>query len=130
MAEPASSGAMGIVIWKFGALKLLGLGAAILGAWMMAIFRPPKTRRELFYQCGVALGSSILFGGSAVLYLDVKSDWINLSTAPIMDVIQFIGAVHGLIGALSWGVFGGLSVLRDKFGSDPVQTVKDVKDAL
>ena len=130
MAEPASSGAMGIVIWKFGALKLLGLGAAILGAGMMAIFRPPKTRRELFYQCAVALGSSLLFGGAAVSALDFYSDWVDLSTAPLDEIFQFTGAVHGLIGALSWGVFGGLSVLRDKFGSDPVQTVKDVKDAL
>lgn len=130
MAEPASSGAMGIVIWKFGALKLLGLGAAILGAGMMAIFRPPKTRRELFYQCAVALGSSLLFGGAAVSALDFYFDWIDLKTAPLEEVFQFTGMVHGLIGALSWGVFGGLSVLRDKLGSDPVQAVKDVKDAM
>jgi len=130
MAEPASSGAMGIVIWKFGVLKLVGIGAAILGAGMMAIFRPPKTRKELFLQCAVALGSSLLFGGSAVRLLDFYCDWIDLATAPLEDIFQFTGAVHGLIGALSWGVFGGLSVLRDKLGSDPVQAVKDVKDAL
>lgn len=130
MAEPTSSGAVGLAIWKFGALKLLGLGAALLGAGIMAIFRPPKTRKELFLQCAVALGASLLFGGPAVSALDFYLDWIDLSTASLEDIFQFTGAVHGLIGALSWGIFGGLSVLRDRVGHDPVQAVKDVKDVV
>ncbi len=130
MAEPASSGVVGVAIWKFGLLKLLGLGAAIIGAGIMAIFRPPKTRRELFLQCAVALGASLLFGGSAVKALDFYFDWIDLSTASLEDIFQFTGAVHGLLGAMSWGIFGGISVLRDRLGRDPVQAAKDVKDAL
>lgn len=130
MAEPTSSGVLGALVYKFGAIKLAGLGAALAGAGIMAIFRPPKTRKELFFQCAVALGSSLLFGGSAVRAFDYYFDWIDMTTAPFEEVLQFTGAVHGIIGAVSWGLFGGLSVLRDKLGSDPVQAVKDVKDVL
>lgn len=130
MAEPTSSGVLGLAIWKFGGLKIFGLGAALIGAGIMTIFRPPKTRKELFWQCAVALGVSLLFGGPAVLALDYWCDWIDLKTAPLEDIFQFTGAVHGLLGALSWGIFGGLSALRDRIGVDPVQAVKDVKEAL
>lgn len=123
----AETGA-GIMIWKFGMLKVLGFGAALLGAGIMAIFRPPQTRKELFLQGVVALASSFMFGGVAVNVLANSTSWINLTSASFSDIIQFNIMVHGLIGAISWGVFGGLAVLRDKFGSDPVQTVKDIRD--
>lgn len=116
------------LLYKFGLVKLLGFGAALLGAGMMAIFRPPKTRKEMILQAAVALGSSFLFGGSAVAAVDSWSDWINLTTAAPADGLQFIAMVHGLIGAMAWGMFGGMAVLRDKFGSDPIQAIKDVKD--
>jgi hypothetical protein len=128
MAEPAASGALGFAIWKFGAVKVFGLGAALIGAGIMAIFRPPKSRKEMFMQAGVALASSLLFGGSAVHMLagfDIFG--INLATSLMTDVIQFNAMVHGLIGAMAWGVFGGLAVLRDKFSSDPIQAVRDIK---
>lgn len=128
MAEPTASGALGFAIWKFGAVKVFGLGAALLGAGIMAIFRPPPTRREMFLQGAVALSSSLLFGGAAVTALAGFSFFgINLLTAPMVDIIQFNAMVHGLIGAMAWGVFGGLAVLRDKFSSDPIQAVKDIK---
>jgi energy-converting hydrogenase Eha subunit C len=127
---PDTSSGVGFALWKFGAIKLFGLGAALIGACIMAVFRPPKTRKELFAQCAVALASSLLFGGTAVIAIAKYTDWIVLSTAPIDELIQFSCMVHGLIGALSWGLFGGIAVLRDKFGSDPIQAVKDVKDRL
>lgn len=128
MPEPTSSGALGLALWKFGTIKLLGLGSALLGAGIMAIFRPPPTRKEMFMQGAVALASSLLFGGSAVTALAGFSFFeINLASSPMADIVQFNAMVHGLIGAMAWGVFGGLAVLRDKFSSDPVQTVKDIK---
>lgn len=128
MAEPAATGALGFAIWKFGAVKVFGLGAALIGAGIMAIFRPPKTRREMFMQGAVALASSLLFGGAAVNALASFSVFnINLLTAPMADVIQFNAMVHGLIGSMAWGIFGGLAVLRDKFSSDPIQAVRDIK---
>lgn len=116
------------MLWKFGTLKLFGMGSALLGAIIMSYFRPPKTKKEQIMQAACALGASLLFGGSAVLMFDSWFDWIDLATAHISDSIQFIATVHGLIGALAWGLFGGLAIIRDKFGSDPIQTVKDIKD--
>lgn len=125
---PTETG-FGILVMKFGLVKVLGFGAALLGAGMMAIFRPPKTRKELFMQGAVALGVSLLFGGAMVHMLAGFSVFgINLLTSSITDIIQFNVMVHGLLGAMAWGLFGGLAVLRDKFGSDPVQTIKDIKD--
>ena len=109
-------------------MKLFTLTAALGGAGMMAIFRPPKTKKEMMYQGAVALGCSMLFGNVIAELIDYWFDFISLETSPIDRIIQFQVAVHGLVGAFSWGLFGGIAVLRDKFGSDPVQTVKDIKN--
>ena len=126
--EPASSSFLGIAIWKFGFVKLLGVGAALLGAFIMAIFRPPLTRKEMLYQAAVAIGASLLFGASACRYLDSIWDWINLATDSQEEVMQFVAMVHGLIGASAWGVFGGLAVFRDRFMADPVTAVKEIRN--
>lgn len=123
-------GLLGAVIGKFGLLKVLGFGASLLGAGMMAIFRPPRTRKELFLQGAVALGTSLLLGGTIVDWVDYYVDFIDIKTASLPEIIQFNVTIHGLLGAFSWGLFGGIAVLRDKFGSDPVKTAKDVKDAV
>jgi hypothetical protein len=125
--EPTSSGFGVAAILKFGALKLFGLFASLLGAALMTIFRPPKSRRQVFLQGIVALGVSLLFGGSAVQALDYYFSWIDLRTAPIEEVFQFTGAVYGLIGAVSWGVFGALSQIRDKLASDPIGLANDLR---
>lgn len=128
MADP-SSGALGFAIWKFGAVKLFGLGSALAGAGIMAVFRPPQSRKEMFLQAAVALASSLMFGGAAVTALAGFDFFaVDLIKSSMVDVIQFNAMVHGLIGAMAWGIFGGLAVLRDKFGSDPIQTVRDIKD--
>lgn len=127
MTEPTSSGILGAAIWKFGLVKTLAFTSAMIGAGIMAIFRPPKTRRELFMQGIVALGSSFMFGGMLVNTIASITGWINLNTAPIADVVQFHMAIYGFLGAISWGLFGGLSVLRDKFGSDPIKTIRSIR---
>ena len=119
--------AVGAIIAKYGALKLLTVGAALIGASMMAIFRPPKTKKEMFYQGAVALGCSLMFGDVVASMIDYWFDFINMSTSPREAVIQFVVAVHGLVGAMSWGMFGGIAYLRDRFGSDPIQVYKDLK---
>lgn len=123
MSAEAGAGAL---IAKFGMVKILSFGAALVGAGIMAVFRPPRTRKELFMQGAVALGSSLLFGGTAVNVLAHLTGWIDLATANMSDIVQFNATVHGLIGAMAWGLFGGLAVLRDKFSSDPIQAVKDI----
>lgn len=125
---PSETGALSFLIWKFGMIKVLGFGAALVGAGIMAIFRPPKNRKELFMQGAVALGASLLFGGSAVNMLAGFSVFgVDLVKSPMADIIQFNAMVHGLIGAMAWGIFGGLAVFRDKFGSNPVEAIKDVR---
>lgn len=118
----------GVLLSKFGIMTSLGAVAALLGAGIMAVFRPPKTRKELFLQGAVALGSSFLFGGTAVKVLAHLTGWVNLATDNVLDVSQFTIMVYGMIGALSWGLFGGLAELRDKIAEDPIQAVKDVKN--
>lgn len=125
---PLESSALGVLIIKYGWIKLLTVGAALFGAGLMCMFRPPKTKKELFYQGAVALGCSMMFGDVFSQMFDFWFDFIDLKVAPKEQVIQFIVAVHGLVGAMSWGVFGGMAVLRDKFGTDPVGTVKDIKN--
>lgn len=125
----SAEGVAGMALWKFGTVKLLGLGAALLGAGIMAVFRPPKSRKELFLQGAVALGSSLLFGGAAVTALAGFSVFgIDLKTSAMADIIQFNAMVHGLIGAMAWGIFGGMAVFRDKFGSDPIEAIKNVRN--
>lgn len=98
--------------------KLLAFLPALVGAALMAIFRPPKTRKEMLAQAAVALGSSFLFGNFAFTLVD---NWLHIGP-------DGKDAVLGLVGALSWGAFGGLAHIRDKVAKDPIQAVKDVKD--
>jgi len=109
------SGSAGFAAYTFGIGKLFTLGSALTGAFLMAIFRPPKTRKEMFYQGAVALGCSFLFGDAAV----------QLVASYIQNGVNAI-AIHGLVGALSWGGFGGLAAFRDKLGAKPIdETIKD-----
>lgn len=116
-----SSAVVGLLA-KFGTAKLLTLGAALIGAAIMIMYRPPKSRKELFYHAAAALGGSFLLGGTV---LSLMSTWTGVDKETLSP------AVHGIIGALSWGFFGGLASWRDdKLGKDPVQAIKDVKDVL
>lgn len=126
----AESGVAAAFIYKVGIIKVLSLGSALVGAGIMTIFRPPANRTELFKQAAVALGASLLFGTSAVQFLDYHLDWIDLTKATMEQILQFNAGVHGFIGAVAWGFFGGIATLRDRFATDPVKTVKDAKDAI
>jgi hypothetical protein len=107
---------------KFGMAKVLSFGAAFIGAAIMLMFRPPKSRKDLFYHACSAFAGSALFGGTA---LALAVSWTGL------DKDTLIPAVYGIIGALSWGFFGGLASWRDdKLAKDPLQAIKDVKDVV
>lgn len=131
MAAMESGSAWSIAaITKFGWLKFVTLGAALIGAGLMALSRPPKTRKEMFYQALTALGSSLLFGDFAVRWAASFFPFINLMTDGFMDVLLFYVSVHGLVGASAWGIFGAAASFLDKFSKDPTQAVKDVKEVL
>lgn len=121
MAAMESGGAYGLsVIMKFGWIKFAALGAAGLGALLMAISRPPQSKREMFLQGFTALGTSFLFGDLAYV----------MCTYYLPFAVDFT-AVHGILGALSWGLFGGIAHFRDKLGSKSLdETFKDVKNNL
>lgn len=124
------STAIGALLTKFGWLKIFTLGAALAGAGLMAIFRPPKTKKEMFLQGCVALGCSFLFGDTVVNLLDGWFSFIDAATSPIDKWMQFAIAVHGLVGALSWGIFGGIAYVRDKVGVNPIEAAKEIKDVV
>lgn len=129
MAAVESGSAAGLAaITKFGWIKFASLGAALMGAGIMAIFRPPKTRKELFTQGLVALGTALLFGNFiANLFLHYVP-LLDLAKASLEDILTFHIAINGLVGAMSWGMFGGLAHIRDRVETDPLQAVKDVRD--
>lgn len=130
MSMSIESGIFAGIAAKYGWVKLFTLGAALGGALLMAAFRPPKTRKEMFLQAAVALGCSILLGDTVVKGLDHFFDFIDLNTASWLDFLQFYVSVHGVVGALSWGIFGGLAHLRDKVGTDPIGAAKEIKDVV
>lgn len=120
-----SGSAIGLAaITKFGWVKLFSLGAAVLGAGMMAIFRPPKSRKELFTQGAVALGCSLLFGSTAA---SIILHYLPLDLNSMEELVSYHVSVNGIVGAMSWGIFGGLAHLRDKVETDPEQVIKDAK---
>ena len=110
MNEPVSSGT-GLF---FGA-KALGLSAifsaGVLGACVIAAVDPPKTRWEMFARALAAGVGSLFFGPTLVKYLDYRSDWIDLATAPLLDIVEAVAPVYLIVGCLSWGVFGALATL-------------------
>ena len=112
---------------KFGWLKILSLGAALAGAGLMALSRPPQSRKEMFYQGLTALGTSFVFGDFVVRWAATFFTFVNLLTDSFLDIATFYIAIHGLVGALAWGAFGGIGAWRDKFRIDPVEAIKDVK---
>jgi hypothetical protein len=124
------SGVAAALIAKFGWLKAFTLGSALAGAALMAVFRPPLNRKEMFLQATVALGCSFLFGDTLTNFLDNWFEFIDFQTSSWEKWMQFSITVHAFVGALSWGFFGGMAHLRDKFSKDPVQTVKDVKEVI
>lgn len=114
---PTVESGLAAVITKFGWLKLATLGAALGGAAIMACFRPPKTRKEVASHAFVALASSLIFGNAVYA--------ITQNLTFLADVDRT--AVHGMVGAMSWGMWAGVATWRDKFATNPVEAVKDVR---
>jgi len=112
MSEPISGTAAGIFGWKALGFSAL-LGSGVLGGLVMAVFDPPKTRKQLFLQ-GTAAGIGSLFFGPVVLrVLDHYLDWINLATATGPEMFEVAAPVYLLIGTMSWGAFAALAKLRE-----------------
>lgn len=113
--------AIGVLIAKVGWLKFSTFAAALAGAAVMIVFRPPATRKEMFLQGVIALSASFMFGP---FFVKVAQSWTGFG---VEDVLI---PTHALVGALSWGAFGGVAAYRDKLSSSPKEAVQDVKDVI
>lgn len=115
---PIEQGGIVALLLKY---KVLAYLASFAGAVLIAMTRPPQTRKELFYHAAAAMLASYIFGDVVVAILD---NWLALTRE------ELIVPVYGFIGAMGWGIAGGLSTFSGKFAKDPVQAIKDVKDVV
>lgn len=119
MSMSSIEAAVAGLIAKFGTVKVLAFGTALLGAGVMCLFRPPKTKMEVFNHAVVAGAGSFLFGPLAV---SITTSWLNEPAALVTM------PVHFLVGALSWGAMAGIATYRDKLTASPKEAIQDVKD--
>jgi len=112
MSEPISGSMAGIFSWKALGFSAL-LGSGILGGMLMAIFDPPKTRKQLFLQGAAAGIGGLFFGPIALRTLDHYVEWISLTTASPVEVLEVAAPIYLLIGTMSWGIFAALAKLRE-----------------
>lgn len=114
MTEPASS-AVGIAAaWKLGLVHkvaaLFGVGA--LGAWLMAAFDPPATRRGFFLQALVAGVVALLFTLPVLRYAAATWTWAKVEPGDVEGWLTLALPIGFLLGAMSWGLVGALVQLR------------------
>lgn len=81
-------------------------GAGVLGALAIAAVNPPRTRREMFLHAACAGVGSLTFGPLAVRVLAHYIAVLNPVTIEVAVPIYFV------VGALSWGAFSALNVMR------------------
>lgn len=100
------------------------LWPAALGAAVMVAVGPAQiTRREMFMRAFVALSMSYLFSDFVCSYALVYGPaWF--------DVAKHRTALDGLIGAFGWSAAGGAAVIAQRFKRRPLETVREVRDAI
>lgn len=119
--------ALAIVAAKVGFTKLFSLIAVFAGVFLMAVFRPPKDRKEVLKHGLVALLTSYLVGP---LVTKLVASWLStISGAPI-SIDDVLVPVHGFIGAFSWAAWAGIATWRDKLAKDPQGAIQDAKDVV
>lgn len=110
--------------------KLAGVFAAVIGAGIIAATRPPATRGQLFAHAAVAIGSSILFGHQVAVALDPYVYWVDLAQAGPWESLDYYVAVHGLVGAASWGVWGYISSIIERVRSSDEGLLVALRNAI
>lgn len=113
---PVEQGGLLALLIKY---KVIGYLASLSGALLIAMTKPPETRKGLFTHAAAALISTFLFGELGVSLL---ANWIDIPR----DVL--LVPVYGFVGSMGWGIAGGLSTFSQRFAKDPIQSVKDVRD--
>ena len=128
MSEPFS-GVTGALIMKFGFLKIIGCISAVSGALMMLMVDIP-TKKILFIHIIVAALLSIFVGGTIADVIAKYTHYLDINTAPYLELAQFTGAVQFAVGAFGWGIVGAIRYLNKKMCANPIKLVKDVKNIL
>jgi hypothetical protein len=96
---------------------------AALGAALMIVIEPPKTRKELFWRLVAAFICSAMFG-------ELAMDWLHsVSWFAFLDPAKrsHQAAIDFIVGGSGWFILGGGGVMLRRFKGDPVATVKDAK---
>jgi hypothetical protein len=121
------AGAAGLA-WKLGLFKLIGGGAALLGAFLMAAVLEPKSKREMVLRAMVALGTSTL-GTDWAMRIAASHLGVDMATLPMPDVIQYTLAMGGTIGAVSWFALGAIGELLKRIRRDPIGSIERLRGA-
>lgn len=118
LPSPETAGWLAALIYKFL--------PATLGAAIMIVIEPPKTRRELFWRLVAAFVCSAIFGELAMDFLK------SLSWLAFLDPAKrsHQAAIDFMVGGSGWFLLGGGGVLLRKFRGDPVATVEEAKKVL
>lgn len=96
---------------------------ATLGAALMIVIEPPKTRKELFWRLVAAFICSAIFGEVVMDALKSFSFFAFLDPAKRSHQ----AAVDFVVGGGGWFILGGGGVLLRKFKGDPAAAAEDAK---
>lgn len=96
---------------------------AALGAAIMIVIEPPKTRGELFWRLVAAFICSAIFGEFVMDFLKSLSWMEFLDPAKRSHQV----AVDFIVGGSGWFLLGGGGVLLRRFRGDPAGAAEDAK---
>jgi hypothetical protein len=113
--SPESAGWLAAAIYKFL--------PATLGAAIMIVIEPPKTRQELFWRLVAAFICSAIFGEFVMDALKSFSMFAFLDPAKRSHQ----AAVDFIVGGSGWFLLGGGGVLLRRFRGDPAGAAEDAK---
>ncbi len=126
MSEPVS-GTMTTIAAVKGGAKLFAVLAGVAGAALMVAIRPNLTRKQMALHAATA-GAMSYFLTSPVIRLASGFGWLEIDKWPVDDARDIHVAVAFFIGAMSWGIVGGLYWFSEKFGTNPIEAIQAIRN--
>jgi len=130
MPEPTMSGAAaGAAAAKtvVGA-KIITVVAGVAGAAVMIAIRPNMTRKQMFLHALVAGVVSLFMTNPFLAVMANVSDWFDTTKWIPETRDEWRTMWSFVLGALSWGMMGALYYMRERFGSNPIETINDLRN--
>jgi hypothetical protein len=134
VAEPTSSAAGGVVLWK-AVVGLLGIGVVATGLGFLVLW--PKTAREGFVRLVATLAGSAILGPLLVAAVYGKFPWLfaagvsvaaSIGMEPWLGVFMVSAPVLAMAGLPFWWLLGALVLwLEKRRGQDLGQIVADAR---